>query len=29
MNPRDLGKFVDKELAAWAKVIRDNKITVQ
>lgn len=29
MDPQDLGKFVSKELAAWAKVIHDNKITVQ
>lgn len=29
MGPADLGKFVDRQLALWAKVIRDNKITTQ
>lgn len=29
MDPADLGKFVDRQLALWAKVIRDNKITTQ
>jgi tripartite-type tricarboxylate transporter receptor subunit TctC len=29
MDPAGLGKFVDQQLALWAKVIRDNKITTQ
>ncbi|OZI35991.1 ABC transporter substrate-binding protein [Bordetella genomosp. 1] len=29
MGPQDLGKFVDRELATWAKLIQDNHITAQ
>ncbi|WP_268629776.1 Bug family tripartite tricarboxylate transporter substrate binding protein, partial [Escherichia coli] len=29
MGPDELGRFVDQELAAWARIIRESNITTQ